>query len=129
LGISNCYSLPFFQQLYAAAKVKPSFLQNRFYADSNYDRILREFCLANKVQYQSFWTLTANPHVLQAHSFKALAQKYKFTPEQLFFSTLMQEGMIPLIGTCSEKHMEEDLAVIGAKVEETDRKAIMGMLK
>lgn len=109
--------------------MKPSFLQNRFYADSNYDRILREFCKANDVQYQSFWTLTANPHVLKEHAFKTLAQKYKFTPEQLFYTTLIQEGIIPLIGTCNEQHMEQDLAVVGAKVEEADIKTIMGMLK
>ncbi len=109
--------------------MKPVFLQNRFYAESNYDHILREFCLANKVQYQSFWTLTANPHVLQNQSFQALAKKYKFTPEQLFFATLMEEGIIPLTGTTSERHMEEDLAVVGAKVDETDRKTIMSMLK
>lgn len=41
LGISNCYDPSFFKKLYDAAKVKPLFLQNRFYADSGYDRELR----------------------------------------------------------------------------------------
>ncbi|HMW73110.1 MAG TPA: aldo/keto reductase, partial [Cellvibrionaceae bacterium] len=31
LGISNCYDLDFFKQLYAQAAVKPSIVQNRFY--------------------------------------------------------------------------------------------------
>lgn len=34
LGISNCYELPLLQKLYADARVKPSVVQNRFYAES-----------------------------------------------------------------------------------------------
>ena len=65
LGISNCYDLPVLEALYSEAKVKPSFLQNRFYRDSGYDRPIRKFCSANGITYQSFWTLTANPHALE----------------------------------------------------------------
>jgi diketogulonate reductase-like aldo/keto reductase len=111
------------------AKVKPLFLQNRFYADSGYDVQLREFCRHNKVHNQSFWTLTANPHVLHSQPMKALTQKYKLTAEQIFYSILMGEGIIPLIGTCSKEHMQEDLAVLTLKVEDEDRKTILGLLK
>jgi diketogulonate reductase-like aldo/keto reductase len=38
LGISNCYNLDLFAKLYETAEVKPSYLQNRFYAQSGYDR-------------------------------------------------------------------------------------------
>ena len=39
-------------------------LQNRFYVDSGYDLELRQFCREQGITYQTFWTLTANPHVL-----------------------------------------------------------------
>ena len=64
LGISNCYDVDEFVQLYRAAAVKPAVLQNRLYRDTGYDTALRAFCRENNVRYQSFWTLTANPHIL-----------------------------------------------------------------
>ena len=39
LGISNCYGLSTLEALYAASRVKPSIVQNRFYAESHYDRV------------------------------------------------------------------------------------------
>lgn len=129
LGISNCYNVEFFRKLFETAKVKPLFLQNRFYADSDYDKELREYCRHNKVHYQSFWTLTANPHILQSQPMQLLAKKYKLTPEQIFYAILMEEGIIPLIGTCSKQHMQEDLAILTVKIEEQDRKSILAQLK
>lgn len=65
LGISNCYNLNTLQQLYKDAVVKPTVLQNRFYADSGYDEEIRQFCNEHSIRYQSFWTLTANPRILK----------------------------------------------------------------
>ena len=129
LGISNCYDVDFFKKLFHSAKVKPTFLQNRFYQDSGYDKELRQFCKGNSVHYQSFWTLTANPHILHSATMKALVSKYKLSAEQILYMVLMGEDIIPLIGTCSKKHMEEDLAMLGKKIEEGDRKSILEMLK
>lgn len=56
IGISNCYDYPFFKSLHEMARIKPSVLQNRFYAESNFDTELRAFCKANNIWYQSFWT-------------------------------------------------------------------------
>jgi diketogulonate reductase-like aldo/keto reductase len=64
LGISNCYAYETLAYLYEYAEIKPAVLQNRFYADTQFDRNLRAFCQTNKIIYQSFWTLTANPEVL-----------------------------------------------------------------
>ena len=77
LGISNWYNFNFFKTLYETVKVKPTFIQNRFYSDSGFDVQIRKFCKENKVFYQSFWTLTANPHILNSQSLKKLASKYK----------------------------------------------------
>jgi diketogulonate reductase-like aldo/keto reductase len=58
LGISNCYGLSTLKNLYEMAKVKPSVVQNRFYAETGYDKEIRSFCRYNNIIYQSFWTLT-----------------------------------------------------------------------
>ncbi len=67
LGISNCYDPQQFELLYRNAAIKPAVIQNRFHAETGYDRAIRDFCREHRIIYQSFWTLTANPHVL-AHS-------------------------------------------------------------
>lgn len=82
LGISNLYDLKLLQQLYRDARIKPSVLQNRFYADSGYDRDVRCFCREHGIAYQSFWTLTANPKLLQSKEVAAAAARRGSTPEQ-----------------------------------------------
>eukprot|EP01013_Petalomonas_cantuscygni_P024838 TRINITY_DN46559_c0_g1_i1.p1 TRINITY_DN46559_c0_g1~~TRINITY_DN46559_c0_g1_i1.p1 ORF type:complete len:344 (-),score=42.98 TRINITY_DN46559_c0_g1_i1:171-1202(-) len=112
LGISNCYSDRFFHALWNQTSVKPSVLQNRFYPQSGYDVALRQFCREAGVVYQSFWTLTGNPHVLQHRTFNTIAQQHKLLPQQLFFRFVMDLGLAPLTGTTSAQHMAEDLAVL-----------------
>ena len=67
LGISNIYSLESLKLIYDAANVKPTFIQNRFYADSGHDTGIRSFCLEKGMKYQSFWTLTANNRVVKGY--------------------------------------------------------------
>ncbi len=109
LGISNCYDLEWLKRLYADARVKPAVVQNRFYADTGYDTELRAWCREHGVVYQSFWTLTANPHILADALLQELAQRHGKTPAQLLFGYLGQCGVVPLSGTTSERHMYEDL--------------------
>jgi diketogulonate reductase-like aldo/keto reductase len=112
LGISNCYDLQQFKLLYRNAKVKPAVIQNRFYAEAQYDRTIRDFCQQQRITYQSFWTLTANPKVLAHAMLKTLAAKYQRSTAQVFFRYLNQINIVPLTGTTSETHMREDLAII-----------------
>ncbi|MGZ8157728.1 MAG: aldo/keto reductase family protein [Methylobacter sp.] len=111
LGISNCYDLQQFELLYRNAAIKPAVIQNRFYAQTGYDRAIRDFCREHRIIYQSFWTLTANPNVLAHATLQTLAAKYRRSAAQLFFRYLSQIGIIPLTGTTSENHMREDLAI------------------
>ncbi|MDD5277835.1 MAG: aldo/keto reductase [Methylovulum sp.] len=111
LGISNCYDLTQLEELYRTAEVKPAVLQNRFYADTNYDRSIRAFCRQQQIIYQSFWTLTANPKVLAHATLHNLAAKYQRSAAQVFYRYLTQVGIIPLTGTSSSEHMREDLAI------------------
>jgi diketogulonate reductase-like aldo/keto reductase len=111
LGISNCYDTDVIRSLYADADVKPAVVQNRFYQETGYDANLRHWCSDHGVIYQSFWTLTANPHIIASNTIRTIAQKYKKTEAQVFFRYLSLSGIVPLTGTTSEQHMREDLGI------------------
>ncbi|MGZ4998661.1 MAG: aldo/keto reductase family protein [Methylomonas sp.] len=111
LGISNCYDPELFERLYQSADVKPAVIQNRFYADTGYDRSIRNFCRIHEIVYESFWTLTANPNVLADITLQNLAAKYQRSAAQVFFRYLSQIGVVPLTGTTSTAHMRDDLAI------------------
>src|SRR5271165_1937875 len=127
-GISNCYRLAEFQRLYDAAEIKPAVLQNRFYSESGYDRELRAFCREAQIVYQSFWTLTANPHLLRDATIVALASLHRRTPAQILFRYLTQEGVVPLTGTRSMAHMREDLSIFDFELTSAQRAAISSLL-
>ena len=124
LGISNCYDPEVFRSLYADATVKPAVVQNRFYQDTGYDVDLRHWCSNHGVIYQSFWTLTANPHILSSNTVRTIAQKYKKTEAQIFFRYLSQSGIVPLTGTSSEQHMREDLSIFNFELSSEDLKNV-----
>ena len=129
LGISNCYELSELQQIDAVARVKPAVLQNRFYADTGYDREIRAFCRDRGILYQSFWTLSANPHLLAGKTILSLAKLYDRTPAQILFRYLSQEGVVPLTGTKSAVHMREDLAIFEFELTGMERDAITALLE
>jgi len=124
LGISNCYRTGQLEVLYNEARVKPAVVQNRFYADTGYDREIRAFCRARGMIYQSFWTLTANPHILSHVTLAGLAAKYGRSPAQILFRYLTQNDIVPLTGTRSETHMRGDLAIFDFELSDEDREAI-----
>ncbi len=109
LGISNTYDLETLKRLYKEAEVKPAVVQNRFYQDTGYDKEIRSFCLANNIRYQSFWTLTANPHILESRELFDLGRKYDKNVIQILFAYLHQIGITPLTGTSDLEHMQNDL--------------------
>ena len=127
IGISNCYEPEVFKLIYEDATVKPSILQNRFYADTDYDKILRKWCNEKSVRYQSFWTLTANPHFLSDPLLQSIALSRDITVEQLFYRFLTQQKIIPLIGTCSEKHMQQDLSIFDFTLTDDEIEQINGL--
>ena len=129
LGISNCYQLEELEALYRGSRVKPAVVQNRFYADTGYDREIRAFCRAHGMVYQSFWTLTANPKLLQDRVIQDLAASHGRTPAQVLFRFLTQEGVVPLTGTKSEAHMREDLAIFELELSAAERSEIRALLE
>jgi diketogulonate reductase-like aldo/keto reductase len=129
LGLSNTYNINTLKHVYANAIVKPSFLQNRFYAKTQYDHEIRDFCTANGIKYQSFWTLTANPNILNHGIVKGLASKYGSTKESIWYRYIQSQGMVPLCGTTSKQHMMEDIAVHAIRLEQKDIDDISSLIK
>ena len=80
-------------------RIKPKVLQNRFYAETGYDRELRAFCLEKNIRYQTFWTLTANPHLFQLPAIRKACERLEATGPQILFAWLIQSGHQPLTGT------------------------------
>lgn len=128
LGISNCYDPELFDWLYRTAEVKPAVIQNRFYADTGYDRSIREFCRSHEIVYESFWTLTANPTVLAHATLLDLAAKYQCSAAQAFFRYLSQIGIVPLTGTTSAAHMRDDLAIFDFELTDDECIAVNDLL-
>eukprot|EP00746_Dinoflagellata_sp_MGD_P016202 gnl/MRDRNA2_/MRDRNA2_136450_c0_seq1.p1 gnl/MRDRNA2_/MRDRNA2_136450_c0~~gnl/MRDRNA2_/MRDRNA2_136450_c0_seq1.p1 ORF type:complete len:676 (+),score=130.99 gnl/MRDRNA2_/MRDRNA2_136450_c0_seq1:83-2029(+) len=119
IGISNCNDPKFFQRLYESARVKPTFLQNRFYSKSQFDPSLRRFCIDQGVKYESFWILSVNKLFTETfiHSMPLsfnkvmtqLASKYSKTPAQIYFAFTRAQGIIPVSGAKTAERMRQDL--------------------
>ena len=129
LGISNCYDLERFKRLYDDAAVKPAVVQNRFYADSGYDAELRLWCREQGIIYQGFWTLTANPLILDSRLLRTLATKYDKTVVQIFYNFLHRSGIIPLDGTTSPEHMASDLESFGFMLSDEELSLVKALLR
>ena len=123
-GISNCYALAQLEALYRSARIKPAVVQNRFHAETHYDRDIRGFCRDHAIVYQSFWTLTANPQLLSSAAITALASAYRCSPAQILFRYLTQMGVVPLTGTRSELHMHADLSIFDFELTDGERESV-----
>ncbi|KHE90656.1 MAG: aldo/keto reductase [Candidatus Scalindua rubra] len=119
IGISNVNIMQL-EILTEKAEVRPMVVQNRCFANRGWDREVREFCKANRIVYEGFSLLTANPFVLQNPEVRSIARDLGKTPEQVVFRFSLQAGMIPLTGTTSEQHMKEDLQVTDFKLRDGD---------
>lgn len=116
LGISNV-DLPTLELIYQNSSVKPSIVQNRFYARTRWDVPLRAFCRDHDITYQSFWTLGANPELLQTRVVRALAEALEIDYPVALYALVMDLGIEVLNGTTSTEHMRQDLEGV-AKVRE-----------
>ena len=128
LGISNCHNLAVLKNLYKEARIKPAVVQNRFYDKSRYDIELRKWCADKGIIYQSFWTLSANPHILASDTVTGIAMQLDKTPAQILFRYLTQCGIVPLTGTSSEQHMIEDLNVVRFELSPEEMERVGGLL-
>lgn len=109
LGVSNV-ALAHLEQMLESHLELPAFVQNRCYARLGWDREARLFCRKHNIIYQGFSLLTANREVLQHREVFALARQLDATPAQIVFAFARSVGMLPLTGTSSAEHMQQDLA-------------------
>ena len=116
LGVSNM-NLNQLQEMVAHAKVPVRFIQNRCYAETGWDKEIRDFCQKNDITYQGFSLLTANRGVVAHERIGSIASRYGKTPQQVIFRFAQQVGMIPLTGTSSAENMTCDLGIYDFKLD------------
>jgi diketogulonate reductase-like aldo/keto reductase len=105
------------ERLCQEAHVRPTFVQNRCFAASGWDRRVREFCAAHGLVYQAFSLLTANREVLAHPDLVRIAARHDRTVSQIVFRFALDAGMIPLTGTSNAEHMRVDLEVFDFRLE------------
>lgn len=110
LGVSNV-SLEQLEELCQGARVRPRFVQNRCFAVHGWDQAVRHFCKSAGMVYQGFSLLTANREALMHPNVSRIAHAHQRTIAQIVFRFALDVGMLPLTGTTSADHMQEDLAV------------------
>ncbi len=116
LGVSNV-NLGQLEALVREARVRPTFVQNRCFAEQGWDRAIREFCAANGIVYQGFSLLTANRKPLAHPELARIAARHNRTIAQVVFRFALEVGMLPLTGTSDPAHMREDLAAFDFQLE------------
>jgi diketogulonate reductase-like aldo/keto reductase len=112
LGISNVTARQV-EELVAFARIAPAFVQNRCYANRDWDAAVRTVCAARGIVYQGFSLLTANRAVVASRAVDAIARRHRATPAQIILRFAQQLGMLPLTGTTDPVHMRHDLAIAG----------------
>ncbi|MBF0410356.1 MAG: aldo/keto reductase [Candidatus Riflebacteria bacterium] len=126
LGVSNI-SLEQLKLLCDGAETLPTFVQNRCFANTGWDRQIRAFCRESGITYQGFSLLTANARELLSREFRKLVQDVGGTISQVVFRFANQIGIIPLTGTTNPDHMREDLAFDTVNLTDADIKNIEGI--
>lgn len=109
LGISNT-TLSVLEALNDHMAVKPSAVQNHFHENTDYAIDIRAYCRRRNIVFQSFWTFSANPHLVRSAPVKLVAEKAGVEIAAAYYALVMgMEGIIVLDGTTNEAHMKEDL--------------------
>ncbi len=108
LGISNI-NIAQVEELYSKVTIKPSFIQNRCFAITQWDREVREFSQKHQIIYQGFSLLTANQPYISNPRIQSIVTKYNKTIPQIIFRFAKQAGILPLTGTTNLQHMSDDL--------------------
>ncbi|KAF8329284.1 Aldo/keto reductase [Amanita rubescens] len=121
IGISNAYDTRLLARL-SKEQAKPDVVQNRWYQGNGWDRGVVMFCREMGVEYQSFWTLTGSPELIEHPVVRQLVERQagKLTPEQIVYAFALGEGVRPISGTTSEKHMDDDVHVAEITLEEEE---------
>jgi diketogulonate reductase-like aldo/keto reductase len=125
LGVSNV-SLDQLRELIRISRVKPSFVQNRCYARTGWDRAVRQVCAEHGVVYQPFSLLTANRAELDSPEVLALAARRGCSVAEVVFAFAACRGMAPLTGTSNVEHMRLDLRAVELELSAAELRVLEG---
>ncbi|KAF9526562.1 Aldo/keto reductase [Crepidotus variabilis] len=127
IGVSNTYDV---KVLVALSKVrKVQVVQNRWYEGNQWDQKVFNYCKESGIMYQSFWTLTGSPTLLQNPVIRELAQKSGLSEATTVYKFAQLEGIVPLSGTKREENMLQDVAVEDIPFEGEDVEKQIQQLK
>ncbi|KAF9870121.1 aldo/keto reductase [Colletotrichum karsti] len=110
IGISNV-DLDELHALCNDAAVKPVVVQNRLNPKEAYNTPVRVFCREHGINFQSFWTLTANPGIVKSDYVGKIAAAVGVSNETAMYSLVLGLGdhVSVLDGTTNESRMKGDL--------------------
>lgn len=119
IGVSNVTPAQL-RELLDVAEQPPHFVQNRCYASTGWDSVVRALCRDHGLTYQAFSLLTANRKELAGAGVVALARRLGGSVAELVFTFAHQVGMLPLTGTSDPHHLRLDLAAVERSLEPRD---------
>ncbi|OCH88108.1 Aldo/keto reductase [Obba rivulosa] len=119
IGVSNTYDVAVLEALEQQGGRRAQVVQNRWYEGNQWDPEVWSYCRQSGIQYQSFWTLSGAPNLLEHPAMQAIAQAKSCTAEQALFRIAQLRGVTPLSGTTNEQHMKEDVETEKIDLEET----------
>ena len=119
LGVSNV-DLDQLEALFDGAEVKPAIVQNRCFAQLEWDRPIREFCREHQMIYEGFSLLTANAFLFSHPGMKRIADRVEKITAQVVFRFAGQAGILPLTGTTNPLHMRQDLECTDFRLTDDD---------
>ena len=119
-------------QIGEAQKIVPIVsVQNRYsLADRNHDATL-DWCEARKIAFLPWYPLAAGKFLKPDHpwvyTFGRIAERYKLSMAQLSLAWLLQRSpvMLPIPGTSSMAHLEENIAAAALQLSPTEWRAIV----
>ena len=109
LGISNV-NLAVLQAICNQADIAPALVQNRFYKATGYDVQLRAFCRERDIVYESFWTLTGNPHLVKSALVREVSSTIGIDKELALYALVSALDIAILNGTTNSDTMARDLS-------------------
>ncbi|KDQ21752.1 hypothetical protein BOTBODRAFT_61376 [Botryobasidium botryosum FD-172 SS1] len=119
IGVSNVYDVRVLRLLAAEGGSGVDIVQNRWYEGNVWDGDVVEYCRNEGIHYESFWTLSGSPSLLQHPSILSISRKLSCTPAQAIFRLAQEWGVTPLAGSKNEGHMKDGV--------ETEKIALEGV--
>lgn len=110
LGVANI-SPEHLIRLFNAVEVKPSYVQNRFHAQTKWEVMQRRFCKDHGIKFQAHKVLKQKEDILASSPISGVSALLGVTGEIALYLLILGLGdyMTILNGTRNQIHMQEDL--------------------